>query len=462
MIFQDFSKKAAYFIATHGYRDQAVFYTILSRLVTLGLGPLVVLAVGSLLGAEERGVYFVFGSLLQLRGLIDLGFSQSSQQLLANRFADLSFDPSFGINGNNTARSQFLNLAKFTCRMYQLIGFTTFGLVGLVGYYFLSYQLDSHQSIRWQGAWWGMMACVGLGMGTSGIIVVADGANQLALTNRYRFWTELSAIVIFLLVLAFGGGLWASAGMAFARLWLPIPVTRRLGRVFRSQIRTAVADTIDFRKTIWPLQSRNMVVWGLGFLCYYTYNPYTLFFLGPADAGIVGMTLQIANMTSGLALVWYNTKLSRLGNLAGANNYREVEKLHLAGLRLSIISWVVISVTVWSLVFLLRPFVPFLVTRLAPPLALGMFMLGSGAYIWNHTRASMIRAFCVEVFTPLALLQGFVTPLLLWLFLPRLGVNGAASVYMIIMLIGAIWSEFAQRSFIRKNYSISTAQLSDV
>jgi hypothetical protein len=462
MTFQDFSKKAALFLATHGYRDEAVFYTILSRLVTLGLGPLVVLAVGSLLGAEERGVYFVFGSLLQLRGLIDLGFSQSSQQLLANRFADLTFDPLLGVNGNNMARSQFLNLAKFTCRMYQLIGFTTFGIVGLVGYFFLCHQLNSHQGIHWQGAWWGMMACVGLGVGTSGIIVVADGANQLALTNRYRFWTELSAIAMFLIVLALGGGLWASAGMAFARLWLPIPVTRRLGCILHSQIRTAVANAIDFRKTIWPLQSRNMVVWGLGFLCYYAYNPFTLFFLGPAAAGIVGMTLQIANMTSGLALVWYNTKLSRLGNLAGANDHREVERLHLAGLRLSMIFWVVIAASVWSLVFLLRPFVPFLATRLAPPLALGMFMLGAGAYIWNHTRASMIRAFCVEVFTPLALIQGFVTPLLLWLLLPRLGVDGAALVYMLMMLVGAIWSEFAQRSFNRKYHNTLTAQLSDI
>lgn len=450
MSFLDSARALIGGLETHGYRDRAVFYTILSRITSICLGPLVVLAVGSLLGPEERGIYFVFGSLLQLRGLIDLGFSQSSQQLLANRFADLNYDKTLGVSGNTLACSQFFNLAKYTCKAYWFIGLVNFIVVGSLGYLFLYWQLDGRTNVHWQGAWWVMMACVGIGLGSCGIVVVADGANQLGLTNRYRFWSELFAIFVFLVVIAIGGGLWASASMAFARLWLPIPISRNLGQCFRKQVCNGSPNEIDFYNTILPLQLRNMVVWGLGFFCYYAYNPLVLWLLGPASAGIVGMTLQIANMTSGISSIWYNTKLSKLGNLAGSNDYLGVMDLNRKGLKFSMISWLIISVSILSLFFVLKPYIFFL-SSLGSPFALAMFLLGSGAFIWNHTRASMIRAFCVEVFTALAIVQSLLTPLLLWFALPRFGTDGAAVVYFLVMSLGAIWSEFAQRSFTKYN-----------
>lgn len=432
---------------THGYRDDAVFYTALSRLTTIGLGPLIVIAVGAFLDSEQQGVYYVFGSLLQLRGLIDLGFSQSAQQLLANRFGNLSFDADQGVKGEPGAKSQFLNLAKFTTVGYMVIGLITFLLIGALGYLFLRHQLANHTQIGWQGAWWTMMACIGLGLAGSGIIVVADGANQVALTNRSRFWNEMASLVIFLLILALGGGLWASAAIAFMRLWVFLPVAISLGGSIHRQIRTANGTQVDFWKTIWPLQSRNMIVWGLGFLCYYVYNPLAMNFLGPSDAGVVGMSIQIATTAGGLALVWYNTKLPLFGNLAGTHNLESLRKLHQTGLRVTMILWSLISAALWLIILLARSLAPIIYTKIAGPIALAMFLGGAGTFTWNHMRASYIRAFCVEVFTPLAVTQGLLTPVILCLALPEWGVSGAAATYFLMMTLGAIWSEWAYRKF---------------
>lgn len=432
-------------------RDKAVFYTLLSRVTSICLGPLVVVAVGTLLSPEELGVYYVFGSLLMLRGLIDLGFSQSTQQLLANRFADLKFCRESGVTGNEVSMTQFLNLAKFSCIMYQIMGYATLLLIGISGHVFLSGELSAHENVDWVLPWWVVILSVSIGIWNLGIVVVADGANQVALTNKFRFWTELAAILAFLITLAVGGGLWALAFMALVRILLPYPIAYKLGSRIKEQIRTADSSSIEFRRVIWPLQSRNIVVYGLGFFYYYSYSPITLYFLGPATAGKMGMALQIANMVSSFALVWFNTKLPLMGNLAGSNNYAEVLRLNKSGLRISLGMWVIFSVFVIGILIMIVPYIPQLNQKIAPMGTVALFIVGAGAFIWHHIRATFIRAFCHEVFAPLAVIQALLTPTLLWLTLPLIGIQGTAITYVAMMLLSAFWAEASFRSFRKRS-----------
>jgi hypothetical protein len=431
----------------HTYHDRAVFYTLLSRIFSIGVGPLVIFSVGAFLSPSEQGVYYVFGSLLQLRALIDLGFSQSSQQLLANKFSSLIFTPAQGLGGPIDLQRQFLNLAKFTCRAYALIGVLTILCVGVAGDIFLSSQLEPHSTIIWRGSWWTIISSVGLGISSLGIVVVADGANQVALTNRWRFWSELVAILAFIGVLMFGGGLWASAAMAFARLGLAAPVVFELGRRLIRQINTADASAVSFKKTIWPLQSRNMIVWGFSFICYYAYSPLTLKFLGPESAGVVGMSLQISNMTSSIALIWYNTKLPRLGSLAGSADYIGMKKLNQTGSYVSMVLWTAIAASAVVLLRILDAYFSLFASRFAPTVPMLFFLMGAGAFVWSHVRASYMRAFCVEMFVWLAITQGIGTIVLLTLLLPKWGEFGASFSYFMAMIVGAAWTENRFRHF---------------
>lgn len=433
----------------HCYSDRAVFYTLLSRFLSICFGPLVILAVGVYLNPKQQGVYYVFGSLLQLRSLIDLGFSPSTQQLLSNRFSNLIFSRE-GLHGEKNRLDEFLNLSKFTLKIYVWIGFITIFAVGLLGENFLSSQLDAHSDISWRGAWWLMIVCVGLGNSALGVTVIADGANQVVLTNKWRFWNELSSLCVFVVVLFLGGGLWASAAMAFTRLWLIFPILYGMGNGFRNQICSANTTAVSFRKTILPLQSKMMVVWVLSFVCYYAYNPFSLHFVGPVFAGVIGMSMQISNMTSSLSLVWYNTKISRLGNLAGNNDVAGAIALNKKGAIISMALWLMFAICAWTATFLLKSYFPTMGARIAPLGSITIFLISSGAFIWCHIRGSFIRAFCVELFVPLAITQGVGTVVLLWLFIPRLGFYGPSLTALITMVIGVIWVEIGYRSFLKK------------
>lgn len=443
----------------HGYRDRAVFYMILSRVTTIGLGPIVLIAVGGFLSAEQQGVYYVFGSLLQLRGIIDLGFGQSSLQLLANRFSTLTLSRDRGVGGDNNIRLDFLDLSKFTLRMYVLIGLATFVLIGVFGYVFLFKRLEAYPHVDWMSAWWVTIASVAFGIATWGIVSVADAANQIALTNRWRFWIELLALVAFLATLAVGGGLWAMAVMSVFRAGLAAPIAFGLGRPLLSQIYAANSKAINFRKTILPLQSRTMVVWGMNFFCSSAYNLLTLQFMGPTVAGVVGMSMQLSNMTWAMALVWYNSKLSRLGNLAGSEDHTELVNLHKTGLKITSALWIFLAIGALTTSGFIHYFLPAMAGRIASIGSMSLFICGGGAYIWAHMRASYMRAFCVELFAPLAVVQAIVTIVCLWASLRPWGVAGAAMTYLFVMLIGAIWTELVYRAFTKRENFRKNQQL---
>ncbi len=446
-------------VVRHGYQDRAVFYTALSRFTTVALGPLVILAVGGFLDPEQQGVYYVFGSLLQLRGLIDLGFGQSSLQLLANRYSNLSLERPTGLMGEGNVRDGFLDLAKFTLKIYLFIGLATFLVIGILGFAFLHRHLGSYTNVEWVAQWWTTISASSLGILTWGIVSSAEGANQLALTNRWRFWTELGALLGFLATLAAGGGLWAIAVMSVIRLCIAFPVARGLGTVFLRQLCSADSRTVDFRRTILPLQSRTMVVWGLNFVCFSAYNLLAMQLLGPASAGVVGMSMQLSNMVWAMALIWYNSKLPRLGNLAGSNDIEGLMALHQKGLKITSCLWIFLAIGALAAVVGIRHFLPSISDRLAPSGTMSLFICGGGAYIWTHMRASYLRAFCVEAFAPLAVVQGVATIGGLFILLQAWGLIGAASTYMLVMAIGATWTELVYRTFIRNGSRLERPNL---
>ncbi|MBX3741154.1 MAG: hypothetical protein KF712_09205 [Akkermansiaceae bacterium] len=443
----------------HGYQDRAVFYHALSRFTTIALGPLVILAIGGFLDPEQQGVYYVFGSLLQLRGLIDLGFGQSSLQLLANRYANLDLKPSTGVMGDSAVRNGFLDLAKFTLKIYLFIGLGTFLVIGILGFIFLHRHLGSHTHVEWVAQWWVTVTASSLGIATWGIVSSAEGANQLALTNRWRFWTELGALLGFLGTLAAGGGLWAIASMSAVRLCIAYPITRGMGSVFLRQLCSADSRTVDFRKTILPLQSRTMIVWGLNFVCFSAYNLLAMQILGPASAGVVGMSMQLSNMVWAVALVWYNSRLPRLGNLAGSNDLDELMALHQRGLKITSCLWIFLATGALAASVGIRYFLPSMSDRIAPAGAMSLFICGGGAYIWTHMRASYLRAFCVEAFAPLAVVQGIATIGGLSILLQAWGLIGAAITYILATTIGAVWTERVYRTFIKNGNHINRSDL---
>jgi hypothetical protein len=433
-------------------KDPAVRYSLLSKLVAFGFGPFVILFVGAFMSPEEQGVYYVFGSLLQLRTFIDLGFSQSAQQLLAHAFSSLAFHRTQGIRGEKERLDAYLSIGRLVVHIYLWLGFATLLLLGLGGYLYLTSTLKD-LSIDWKGPWWAMILSLGLSIGFQGFVTVSDSANLIAETNKWRFFSECAGIVVFLAFLGSGGGLWASSALSWARsLVLALPITATLGGLVIRQIMTSRKLSADYLRGIAPLQARNMVAYGMGFVVFYLYNPMALSISGALSAGLIGMSLQINNMVLNLSTTWINSKIPLMGNLAGSGAEPELLALHDKGLAITVLSWLGASLAVLAAAFAGKLFWPEIGSRYATLPVLACFVMGGLGQTWSHLRASYIRAHRIEPFAMLSIFQGLLTVALLWLLLPQHSVGGASAAFIISMATSALWVEVTFRRY-RKHFT---------
>lgn len=427
--------------------DPAVRYSLLSRVVALGLGPLILLSVGFRLSPQEQGIYYVFGSLLQIRSLVDLGFSQSAQQLLAHAFGDLQLAGGGKVVGDEAKITGFFGLVRLISRVFLIMGAAALVLLAIGGTIYLSHSIPGSRS-SWLGPWICLAASIAVGFALQGIPIFADSAGLLALSNKWRFFSEVCGVVAFLAVINVGGGLWAAVVLSWSRtLVLVLPLAAHLGTPILGRIRTAPPGTVNFRREVLPLQSRNMISWGAGFLVFYSYNLISLSLAGAVMAGVIGMTLQICNLVQAFSTVWFNAQIPRMGNLAGSMSTQTLRALHSKGMRVTLASLAGMSLGVVAASSAMSHLSPAFRHRFADFPALALFLAGTACCVWTHIRAAYVRAHRLEPFAPLGLAQGVATILLLINLLPRYGVWGAAICYASTMAFGALWVEIVFRQF---------------
>lgn len=438
--------------------DRGVRYSLLSRLFTIVFGPLTLLSIGAFLRPEEQGVYYVFGSLLQLGAFIDLGFSKSAQQLLAHAFGSLEINPNGGFVGNQERLAKFLATAKAVIQTYAILGLTLLVILGIVGHFYLARTLHGTMPNP-TGPWWAMITSIGIGFGLQSILTIADAANLLAMTNKWRFISEICGIFIFLLVLAVGGGLWASAALAFARCFLTaIPVSFYIGLSTLRQIMSAHGTDFSYRAEILPLQLRNMISYGMGFLVFYCYTPLALSLSGAITAGLIGMSLQIGNIVQSFSTLWFNAQLPLMGNLAGGGSRQELLNLHNKGTKITLLCWILVSSGVIFAAAIGKAILPAMGARYGSLPEIILFIIGSGGLAWAHIRAAFVRAYRIEPLAVLSVIQAAITVILLILTLPRFGTLGAAMTYAVTMTLGGTWAEITYRRFKTGSHKLSFHQ----
>lgn len=428
--------------------DRAVLYTFLLRITQLVLGPIVILAVATQLSATEQGFYFVFISLLKLKGLVDLGLAPTSSQILAHSFANLSYSRSSGIHGDQKERDEFLATSKFLVRFFRGLAVVFVVLVGFIGHIFLSYQ-ESGNEVSWQSPWWALVGFSSLTFGLAGGKLVALGSNQVATVQKVTFWTQVIALLLFIGILHLGGGLWASVGMAAGEAIGLVVLNVLLGKPFFKQLKGCKSVGFSYRERLLPLQTRNAITFGAGFLVFYSFTPFTMAYCGAAAAGVVGMSIQITNMVHGLATIWMGTRVPLMGNYAGARNDQALSDLFRKGSVISLAGWFVFGGAAIATMAVAEELQLSMSDRFGGPLEMVFWMLGAFGFLWCYLRGLYVRAHCREPFAVLNIIQALATAGLLCGLLPVIGRLGAPLAYAVAMLGAAVGYELIYRAFRR-------------
>jgi O-antigen/teichoic acid export membrane protein len=104
--------------------------------------------------------------------------------------------------------------------------------------------------------------------------------------------------------------------------------------------------------------------------------PIIFHYHGAVPAGRLGMTWQILNSMQEASFAWLRTRVARLGMLASARQFAELDRVFF---RVSKISWGVLlagGATLFGLLLIVERMVPRLADRLIEPLSLALLLIG--------------------------------------------------------------------------------------
>lgn len=306
--------------------DRAVFFSNAAQLTRLVTGPITMILVLQYLTPVIQGYFYAFAGVVAMQVFLEMGFSQNILQFASHEFAKLHFNSAGTLEGDAVAKSRLVSLARLSFRYYAIAAAIFLVAVGIGGHVF--FIISGQHGVHWQGAWWLIATTAALTLAVNPAWSLLEGCNQVAVVAKFRFWAALTSFGANAIALIAGAGIYASAfGAMFALLFSLGYLVWRWWPFFRQFLERPQHGEISWAKEIWPFQWRIAVSWMSGYFVFDIINPIAFYFCGPADAGRLGMSLQLVNMISRVALTWITTKAPRFGMLIAARAWTELDTL---------------------------------------------------------------------------------------------------------------------------------------
>jgi O-antigen/teichoic acid export membrane protein len=310
--------------------DRASAWAVMARSVQVVTGGVTMLLIAFFFSKGSQGYYYTFFSLIALKTFVELGFAIVVTNTASHEWSRLSIDSDGRIQGDPAALSRLVSLGRLVVKWYASAALVFIAVAGAAGFIFFNMPHaaeEPEEAIVWQAPFAALVLAIGLQLVTTAMTAFLEGCNQVIAVNRMRFWEAiLSAAAAWACILA-GGGLWTAAAFAgvnfLCEAYLLLAVFRRFFEPFR---RPPDGPSMHWRTEIWPMQWRLAVSGLVGYFSFWLFNPVIFHYHGEAEAGRMGMTLQIVAGLQGVSLAFIYTKVPRFGILVAQKNYAELDR----------------------------------------------------------------------------------------------------------------------------------------
>ena len=306
--------------------DRSIFYVVSGRGWSLISGPITMYLITRFFTPETQGYFYTFASLLAMQTFLELGFSQCLVQFASHEFAHLRFLPRGGLEGNPEAKSRLVSLGRLALKWYGVMAILFFVCAGMSGQVFFS--LKPGTSVSWQGAWWLLCLATSLNLVLMPLAAMLEGCNQISFLYGMRVFVAVCLSVVMWVALAGGMQLHCGAATALSGFLISGGILAWQWRGLMDELRRPPqGPVVSWRHEIWPFQWKIAVSWVSGFFLFNLFTPVLFYFHGPAEAGKMGMTLQLVGSLSAVATAWTSTKGPLFGALVSQRRYGELDRV---------------------------------------------------------------------------------------------------------------------------------------
>ena len=414
--------------------DRAVGFTVFGRIFQ-GLGSVVnVLLILHFLSLPVQGYYYALWSVVALQSVFELGFSFVILQVAAHERVNLQFHPDGALTGDPVARIRLASLLQRTVRRYT-VACLLMGAVLLTGgtRFFSLHRIASHPDL-WVWPLRMTVLAIMIGFALNPVMSFLEGCGQVVPVSRARFFQSVVSAMAAWTAMIMHHGLFAPAlvlfgqsAVACAMLWSRRSLLLPLMRMHAGN------RGIRWREEVWPFQWKIAVSWLCDYFIFQLFTPVIFAFRGPAEAGRMGLSMNIVMQMSGLMLVWMTTKAAPFGSLIARSDNAGLDALFFRALRQSLLLLSGASAVVMLGVLAIPHIVPSLGGRIVPwPVFLLLLLTAIGGHI-VQSEAIYLRAHKREPFLMQSILIAAATAAGVTFFAKTSGTFGVAMAAFVVL-----------------------------
>lgn len=429
--------------------DGAIAFTLLSRVIQAGGGFVTLFFVAKCLTKVEQGYYYTFGSILAIQIFFELGLETIIAQFVAHENAHLIWNDKVSFIGSEKSGSRLSSLLRFTVKWFIVIAVLLFVGLLISGYFFFGIFGKNDAVIEWQIPWLIMAVTTSLSLILSPVLSFFEGLGMIKDVAKIRLFQQILQMSILYLLFSLGFKLYSSPIAAILAFFI-IPIWVILSSKIKllTFIWNKLGDwKVNYRLEIFPYQWKIALSWMSGYFIFQLFNPVIFATEGPIVAGQMGMTLTVLNSIYALSFSWISTKVPMFSGLIARKEYIELDNIFKRTLIQSSVLNALMLGVFYSLIFVLRYFdikiggknfgdrflsyLPMLFMMI--PIFLNHFVASWATYMRCHKKEPMF-------------IQSVVIGLLCSISTLSLGnyfgVVGITSGYMILTVIGFVWTYF--------------------
>lgn len=427
--------------------DKAIFFTSSARIIQ-GLGGIVsVIFIARYLTGIEQGFYFTFASILSIQVFFELGLNGIITQYVAHEASHLVLN-SNKYEGKEKYLSRMASLLHFCVKWYGVLATALFVILSITGYVFFNHFYKAEAPVNWLLPWLLLSVVTTIYFMLSPFVAFIEGLGKVKEVAKIRLLQQITTMLVvwsglFVGVKLYVGGISTLIGISILSYF----IIRKFLPLLRNIYFVKITVRISYRDEIFPFQWKIALSWISGYFIFQLFNPVLFATEGAVIAGQMGMTLTVLNAILGFTLSWVTTKVPTFSGLIAQKKYLQLDNLFnrtllqstsinffgLIGMFVVIFSIRNFNIMIGGKQFGDRflPYLPMLFMML--PILLNHIVNAWATYLRCHKQEPML----IQSIT-IGLLCSLST-----IFLGRyFGVMGMTTGYMLLTIIGFIWTYF--------------------
>jgi hypothetical protein len=397
--------------------DRAIFFVLLGRSFSLFAQPLTIYLVASYFSKAEQGYYYTFANILTVSIFLELGLGYLLTQYASHEFAHLSWGEKGALFGSTEHLSRLLSLARKALKWYGGMAVLLMASLAPGGLLFFGASQAS-AAVDYSVPWVILVFFSVMNLLVNPTLAIIEGCGKIAELHRMRLHQAMfGAFAVWGMILS-GGGLLAAAVLAASNLavslfWLWQNFSGLIRQFVGKRDLNLVAH-ISWRAEILPMQWRIGLSWMSGYLATQLFNPLLFHYQGAAVAGLMGMSITIANVALTISIAWISTKFPLYGAMIQNKQYRELDAIALKGTFQALFFSIVLSGCILIAVWLIKLYMPQFGDRMLSVMAIGALLFSNVLTLLITSMACYLRAHKIEPLLAMAIVSGGVMALTAW------------------------------------------------